>query len=409
MSKALKVLMVSPEVYPYSAVGGLSQATTFLSKALLKRGHRVEILAPFYGGQQKDSLGLPVNFVFDKQCFGSPIIYQGRARDLARFSSFGRSLISFLKKRSGDFDLVHSHDWYGALNFNEAKKTFPKIKTVLTVHSPISYDYYYQQEESLEDWTDNFVDFSSNDRINPWALALAGADLVNTVSEGFGREIAELFERVGKDRVGIVNGVDEEKFCLKGDKKEAKRELQRLFGLPQKDTPLFVYVGRVVRQKGISLLCQALGSVLVEKDAQFIALGEGDLSLRKELLRLKELFPRKVALKLKRDFELPKKLFAGADFLVLPSVVEPCGIVVLEGMRMGAVPLVRETGGLKDLVAKNGLSFSGYRVLELEKTLRQALELYENREKFLDYREMNFKRKFSWAQAAKKYEEFYLQ
>jgi starch synthase len=260
----------------------------------------------------------------------------------------------------------------------------------LTIHSPVegSYDYYEDQTEGeVIDWSDDFFDFKG--------LIKEGLDLadgVNTVSEAYAKDINSQF--ACNPIVGIANGIDFDLWNPQKDrllvfrlkdgnwpefKARNKIALQQAFDLPLFDWPLFCFVSRLSEQKGIDLLIDVLPQFLGENQVQLIVVGQGRKKYHQFFKRLKREFPAQMGLKLKADFALPHQVFAGADFLVLPSKAEPGGIVVQEAACYGCLPLVRLSGGLKDQVQDgiNGLGFIPFSPISLEEKLAAALRLWQ--------------------------------
>ena len=281
-------------------------------------------------------------------------------------------------------DYVWTHDWGGIIALRALKKN-RNTKVIWTVHSPIDtnyayeYGYGYEDEEEKIDWGDAFFDFG--------ALVREGverADIVTTVSPTFAAKLNRMEMFAGKKVIGISNGTEGEERIKNLElriKNDSKRKLQELFGLAIVDVPVFCFVSRMVSQKGVALLLRVLPKILKEKEMQMVWLGKGEKKLMEGVARLEARFPGKVAAKLTADFDLPKQIYAGADFLVLPSVAEPFGIVVAEAKKYHCVPIVHLVDGLVDQVTdgENGLGFEKYSELALEKKIREAIEVWENK------------------------------
>ena len=245
--------------------------------------------------------------------------------------------------------------------------------------------------------------------------------------------LSETLQAVRGKLSGILNGIDTKEFNPEIDpliKKQFskktfiknrpvnKADLQREFSLPIKSSiPLLAYVGRLASQKGLNLLIDVLPHLLEEEEQlQFVLLGGGDEVYKTALIQLREAFPDQVGLHLVPDFRLPRKIFAGADLVLMPSLFEPGGIVALEALRYGAVPLVRKTGGLEDIVSDfdlvtgkgNGFSFSQKTPWALYGAIVKALTVYKQKGLWLKLVANCLSRDFSWDQSAKEYEDWYL-
>lgn len=372
-----KILIVSPETYPLVKVGGLGKVTLSLFNGLKKYGTEVKMISA------PENIYGPLN---------SQLIEE-KNRNL------GRQAVKMCDDLKWEPDWVWCHDWGGLWSIDELKKYNKKVKTVWTVHSPISlggygyaYDYGYYGynggEESI-DWGDDFFSFS--DFIKEGSRQV---DICTTVSKNYASKLNEsgLF---GKEEVKGVNlGIDLDFWNPKTDrlvtekllgsdwqyfKNKNRSELQRIFGLPIRQVPVFVFMSRLVLQKGVELLIKTLPEFLAKNDVQFIIVGEGKQEYKDKLNCLKKRFGNKLGLKLEADFDLPHQIYAGADYLVLPSIEEPFGLVVAEAKRYGTVPVVFETGGLVDQVKDGvtGLSFKKYGLNGLVNKLNEAVLMWQ--------------------------------
>jgi len=373
---AKKVLIISPEIYPKVKVGGLGKMVAGVAKGLAKRGVEVKTFSP------------------------SQNIYRSLWKKQAEveYRKLGWQAGQYCQKNQWRPDYLWVHDWGGVWAVDEFAKSgrFGSGKIVWTIHSPLgdnydySYGYGYQGEDEPIDWGDSFFDFSD--------LVKQGvelADLVTTVSPGFANRLNRhsLFQNVDSI-IGISNGLDVEAWDPSRDqlidfkfknswlefKERNKQVLQKKFNLPIRNVPIFSFVSRVASQKGIELLLKALLNFVAKNDIQFIFVGSGEKRLVHRIKALSQQFPSKVGAKLKADFDLPHQVFAGADFLVLPSLSEPFGIVVAEAKKYGVVPIVHLIDGLKDQVQdnKNGFGFWNYHQEKLEKKLYQGLNSWQS-------------------------------
>ena len=332
----------------------------------------------------------------------------------------GKKAGAWCQDNSWQPDWVWTHDWGGVWAADEFKKT-NSSPILWTVHSPIAdsyayeyeYGYGYESEGEGEpiDWGDSFFDFS--------ALVERGISLsskLTTVSPAFARRLSrsKLFAKA-KKITGINNGIDYQEwdpqkdslidFNLKNSwlefKQRNKKTLQQKFGLPQISVPVFCFVSRVVPQKGIELLIEVLPEFLAKNEIQFILVGSGSRKLTRCIDTLKQRFPGKVGVRLAADFDLPHQVFAGADFLVLPSRAEPFGIVVAEARKYGTIPIVHLVDGLVDQVkdGENGFGFQGHKSDLLLEKLYQAFNSWQSEWQYQQFGNLN--KVASWEAAVK--------
>jgi starch synthase len=267
------------------------------------------------------------------------------------------------------------------------------------------------------------------------------ADVVNTVSPTYAVEaqtpeysegLEEVLKGVRGKLTGILNGLDTKEFNPETDpiifrkyslsdfpseRRENKLDLQRLFFLEENPSrPLLAVTGRLSTQKGWDLLLDVIPNLLDRRtDVQFIVLGSGEERYREEILKLQKKYPRQVGLHLRSDFRLPRKLFSGADCILMPSTFEPGGIVALEALRYGAVPLVRRTGGLNDIISDfnpvtkkgNGFSFINNDPWELYASLIEALTIYKQPLLWKKLVRNCMSSDFSWKHSAELYQDLY--
>jgi starch synthase len=349
-------------------------------------------------------------------------------------------------------DIIHAHDWHTGYFMDLARRhpryagLLQKTPIVFTVHNfslQGNYDFRYCHKEDFDYGRDLPASLSDADlqKQNPLKRGLLFADAVNTVSPTHAVEVLTPEYAEGLDDVlteirgkltGILNGLDVDKFNPHTDstikkqfnmhsfvhaRQDNKKELQKLFGLqPDVNRPLLSLSGRMVKQKGLDLLLEALPHLLTERpDVQMIFLGSGEERYRLELTVLQKRFPDQIGLHLRPDFRLPKKIFAGADMTLIPSIFEPGGIVALEALRYGCVPLVRRTGGLNDIVTDfsqstqtgNGFSFKNKDSWSLFGTIMQALTIYSYPKQWKTLVKNCIASDFSWSHAAVEYDAWY--
>jgi starch synthase len=265
------------------------------------------------------------------------------------------------------------------------------------------------------------------------------ADLVNTVSQTYSRELLtemyapklyNLFRELRGKFYGVLNGLDYQNFDPKNDKiikknyssgnlaprGENKADLQRDFNLEvSKNSPLLGIIGRLDDQKGLDLVMETADFIIKELGAELIVCGHGDNKYRDFFLDLEKLYPGKVGTQLVYDAVVPRKIYAGADMILLPSRYEPGGIVALEALRYGCIPVVRATGGLADsvvdynpgLATGTGFSFKTYSSMSFLTAVVRAIEAYKDNGLWKKIVKRAMERDFSWNKSAGKYLDLY--
>ncbi|MDP2874309.1 MAG: glycogen/starch synthase [bacterium] len=395
--------------------------------------------------------GIPVYFLENMEYYELRSNVYGYVDDPIRWALLCRGTLEFLKKGDWVPDVIHVNDWHTAVLPNYLVTKYldsPKladITTVLTIHNlrfQGNLDPLHVPELDFDDGRSPVASFFSErlPKQNFMRRGIIYADAVNTVSETYSREMLtpeygegldKLLAEVRSKLFGIVNGIDYQEYDPATDKFLAanydyrhldkrplnKLALQKEFSLEQ-DTqiPVLGYVGRMDDQKGIDLAVEVLTPLLKDFNVQFVAVGGGDSKYTDLLRGLQQQFPKKVGTHLLPNFTLPRLVFSGADIMLMPSRFEPCGIVQLEAMRYGAIPVVRATGGLADTVENyNPISGrgTGFVFKEFDKwaffaQLVRALEVYNHKETWRDLILRAMRKDFSWEASAKKYLDLYL-
>jgi len=495
-NRDMKILFLSAEVGPFVSIGGLSQVSYFLPRALTEVGDEVAIFTPKFGTMDKvypgkkrfilhnELMGLQVpmgedNKVTDLICnvksyqkFRKSIktyflenreYYELRANvygyrdDHLRFMLLCKGCLEWLliqKKTKGAWfpDFIHLNDWHTGY-FADLAKRSPRYKEILkkvtiglTVHNFMhqgNYDFRYCAIKDRDNGNAPLREMNDDKLIrqNPLLRGIKYADAITTVSPTHAREVllpeygagleGTLQEMRGK-LSGILNGLDMKEFdplkdplVLKHFNEKSfvearlknKTLLQQEFGLPVDPQAFLVaYSGRLASQKGLSLLTEAMEHLLPElPKLQLIVLGGGEDVYRQSLKELSKLYPKQVGLHLLSNFVLPRKIFAGTDALLLPSLFEPGGIVALEGLRYGAVPIARRTGGLNDILIDfdpqtekgNGFSFVNKDAWALYGAIVEAMTIFKNRRLWKRLVTNCLSQDFSWEKAAREYKDWY--
>ncbi len=348
-------------------------------------------------------------------------------------------------------DVIHCNDWHASYLVELArkspryKKILVNVKIVLTVHNFVfqgNFDYKYCEENERDYGLEPLANLY-DPRLQKQNALLRGilyADQISTVSpthakevltEEYGEGLHKILLKKKHQLIGILNGLDTETFnpakdpMLKANFDESnfliaretnKKAVQNFFDLPvSKDSFLLAYVGRLTQQKGLTTIVGVLPHLLSEyPNVQIVFLGGGDDAYRQQLSILKDKFPNQIGLHLLPDFKLPRKVFGGADALLLPSMFEPGGIVALEALRYGSVPIVRKTGGLSDIIkdfnpegAGNGFSFTGRNAWSLYGAIVTAMTTFAHKDLWNALTLNCLRSDFSWDFAAKEYQKWY--
>ncbi|WP_040979621.1 glycogen synthase GlgA [Oceanobacillus jeddahense] len=442
----MKLLFASAECAPFFKTGGLGDVIGALPKELAKKDVEVSIVLPLHkkmptvyrercehvasfsvdvgwrsqycGIERLEMDNVTYYFIDNIYYFDRDDLY-GFYDDGERFAFFQLALIEMMEVIDYIPDILHVHDFHTAMvPFLLKEKyhwveAYQNIRTVLTIHN-IEFQGRYHPEV-LSDlfgvgdrkYHDGTIRFEND--INFLKSGIVYADRVNTVSHSYAREIQtaefgnglEAILRQEQEKLsGIVNGIDyeinnpETDTALKANysstnlagKKDCKKELQELMGLPVKaNVPIIAVVSRLTHQKGFHLVLEELENLL-QYDVQFVLLGTGDPALEHPFQLISEWYPNKCAAKITFDVTLAQKIYAGADIFLMPSKFEPCGLSQLISMRYGTLPVVHEIGGLKDTVQPynpiektgTGFGFSLFTPYYMMEALKKAIHVYQD-------------------------------
>ncbi len=468
----MKVLYAASEALPFAASGGLADVAGSLPQALRKRLIGCRVVMPLYDTikqELKDTMKFITNisvpvawrrqycgifeakhkgvtyYLIDNQYYFKRGGLYGFYDDAERFAFFSRAILEIIPHIDFKPDIIHCNDWQTALTplyYSTMYATQPgyeNIKTVFTIHN-IQYQGVYGKElidnvVGLDYSHKNLIEY--DDTVNFSKAAIECANAVTTVSPSYAKEILDPWYSHGLDTIlkersfklrGILNGIDVENYNPETDKdifknysseKIAgkavnKRELQKFFGLPEKkDTPVMGMVSRLVSHKGLDLCKAVLDELLATTDIQLVVLGSGDTEYEDFFRGLASRFPEQVGLCLGFIPDLARKIYAGSDFFLMPSKSEPCGLSQMVALRYGSIPIVRETGGLRDSVQDsgdgegNGFTFANYNAHEMLYTIKRAVEGYSDKKgwKILVKRAMESDN--SWGKSANEYIRMY--
>lgn len=467
----MKVLYATSEALPFIASGGLGDVAGSLPHALRKRLIGCRVVLPMYDTikqELKDTMkfithiSVPVAwrrqycgifeakyngviyYLIDNQYYFKRDTIYGHYDDAERFAFFSRAVLEIIPYIDFKPDIIHCNDWqtaltpvyYSAMYANSPG--YENIKTIFTIHN-IQYQGVYGKE-LLEDVLGIPADKASlleyDGCINFMKGAIECADKVTTVSPSYADEILDPWYSHGLDSIlnerryklrGILNGIDTVGYdpatdkCIKANfsaddvsgKKIDKEELQKEMGLPVKPgVPVIGMVTRLVSHKGLDLVKGILDELLATSEMQLVVLGSGDYEYESYFRWIAEKYPDKVGLRIGFVPELARKIYAGADMFLMPSKSEPCGLSQMVALRYGTVPIVRETGGLRDSITDcgdgkgNGFTFKSYNAHDMLDAIRRALTLYYNGDwNELVLRALNCD--FSWGRSANAYIRLY--
>jgi len=467
----MKILYAASEALPFIASGGLADVAGSLPAALRKEGVDCRVVMPLYSGikpELRESLTYVTHFnvplswrnqycglftaevdgvtyyLLDNEYYFKRDGLYGFYDDAERFVFFSKAVLEMLTVLDFEPDLINCNDWQTAmvpvfLNvFYRGIEKFRHLRTVFTIHN-IQYQGKYGMEIAtdicgLPGYAVNMVAYDG--AVNMMKGAIEQCDMISTVSPSYAQEILDSWFGFGLDKIlreksyklcGILNGIDVVGYDPQTDpdiythygpkkpagKAENKAMLQERLGLEKNpDKPLVVVVSRLVGMKGLDLIRYIFGDIL-GLGCQFAVLGTGDYIYENFFQEQSESNPGTVAFW--RGFvpELARKMYAGGDILLMPSKSEPCGLAQMVALRYGTIPVIRETGGLRDSISDlggedgNGFTFKTYNAHDMLGALGRAVELYHNKEGWAEAVSHAMVCDFSWASSAKKYMEMY--
>ena len=470
----MKVLFVTSEATPYIKSGGLADVLGSLPKELIKQGVEASVVLPKYRDMKlADTLefvtsfyiwvswrreycgvfkteldGVTFYFIDNERYFGRPGLYS-YDDDNERFAFFDFAVLEMLSHLNIKPDIMSLHDWQTAMIAPLYKERYGyydfyrNIKITFTIHN-IAYQGKADPRliNDLYGLGDHLY-YNGNLRhdncFNMMKSAILYSDMVTTVSPTYAKEI--LTDEYGEglqsilnmkrdNLVGIINGIDYDvnnpekdpnilhHFNVenwKTEKVKNKLALQREVGLPEDEkTPLIGIVTRLTWQKGLDLILPKMEE-LVGRGCQVVILGAGERKYEEALAYWGENYPEKVSCNLKYDFGLSCRIYAGCDMFLMPSLFEPCGLSQMMSLRYGTIPVVRETGGLKDSVVPyneyektgTGFSFAHYSADEMMSVIDYAIKIYNDEEQWDVIVENAMNEKLDWENSANKYMEVF--
>ena len=472
----MKILYVAAEAVPFAKTGGLADVAGSLPKALEADGVDVRVIMPKYGkipqeyrnamqhvydgtlpvawrekyvGLDAYKLGDVTYYFVDNEEYFDREGFYGYGDDAERFSFFSRAVLNLLPVLDFWPDVIHTNDWHaGLVNVflkleHMGDERYEKIKTVYTIHN-LKYQGIFPKDVMTDvlglDWKYfNNGDLEFFDAVNFMKGGIIYADAVTTVSKTYAQEIQYpyfgehldgLLRSRADDLSGIVNGIDYDVYNPRTDKNlfetydedsldrklDNKTELQKALGLPvRRNVPIVAIVSRLVEPKGMDLVVRMMDEILQHEDIQLVVLGTGEKRYEDWFKGLAWRYPKKVSANIYFSNQLAQRIYAAADIFLMPSNYEPCGIGQLIALRYGTIPVVRQTGGLKDTVTQynkytqegNGFVFENYNAHEMMYALKRALSFYGNYEIWHKIQLNAVRADFSWKRSAKEYEALY--
>lgn len=469
----MHIIHLSAECYPAAKAGGLGDVVGALPKYLNKLGETSEVILPKYKTKwlesqeyeliwesdarlgleyfnfrilkvKDDPLGFPLYTIDIPGLLDRPGVYidpwsgRGYWDEFERFVSFQIAALEWINSRKEKPDIVHCHDHHtGLIPFMMTScyrySALSNIPTVITVHNA-EYHGQYDKEKyhALPEFDRSRIGLLDWDgRLNSLGSALKCACKITTVSQSYMEELSTnsngleyLFASEMGKSIGILNGIDAEVWdpssdplldltftprTVKSGKKKNKKLICERFGL-NPEIPTIAFIGRLVREKGADLLPDLISHFMHDdKEVNFVLLGTGDPGLHEIFAQMENDHVGYFDATLEYNEKLAHEIYAGTDFILMPSRVEPCGLNQMYSMRYGTVPIVRAVGGLKDTVKDisekggYGIRFNDFNLEEAINAVSRAIDLYKNTQQHNDIVKTITKLDFSWDKSAKDY------
>ncbi len=470
-----KILFVTSEAAPFVRTGGLGDVARALPKSLIKQGYDVRVIMPLYEAISSDfkSLmrakgnkivtlswreqyagllelttvdGIKFYFVDNEFYFKRSGLY-GHFDDAERFAFFSRAVLELMPLLDFEPDVLHCNDWHTALvpvfldAFYREEKMYKDIKTVFTIHN-IKFQGIYDRF-LIDDMLGLPIDCHSiveyGNCLNFMKGGIERANVVTTVSETYANEILDPYYAYGLESIlaarqykvfGIVNGIDTELFNPANDtslfqnydintiekKTLNKKGLCDMLRLKyDENKPMIAMITRLTSQKGVDLVSAVIEDILTA-DVQFVLLGTGEWKYERLFKELEIRRGAKFKALINFSDDLAAKIYGASDMFLMPSKFEPCGLGQLIAMTYGSIPIVRETGGLKDTVIPynpsskegTGFTFFTYNAHDMLNSIWSAVDTYYNRKKdWAQIQKNGMTKDFSWTKSAKKYIDLY--
>lgn len=472
------VLFVSSEAVPFIKTGGLADVAGSLPKYFDKEHYDVRVMLPKYlcipekwrsqmkyvthfymdlawrsqyvGVLEMEYAGVHYYFIDNEFYFAGPKPYGYIHEDIEKFAFFSKAALSAMPLLGFKPDIVHCHDWQTGLvpvymkeRFHDGE-FFRDMKSIMTIHN-LKFQGIWDLKK-VKDITGLPPYFFTSDKLEAYGDAnylkggIVYADAVTTVSDSYAEEIKTPFYGEHLDGLmrarsncltGIVNGIDYEEFnpatdtrivsnynqkTFRKEKPKNKKALQQELGLEVNDKKFMIgIVSRLTDQKGLDLIAYMMDQICAE-DVQLVILGTGESQYENMFRHFAWKYPDRVSANIYYSEDMSHKIYASCDAFLMPSLFEPCGLSQLMSLRYGTVPIVRETGGLKDTVEPyneyestgTGFSFANYNAHEMMNTINYAKHVfYNNKREWNKIVDCGMLKDFSWASSAKKYQKLY--
>lgn len=472
------ILFASSEVVPFIKTGGLADVAGSLPKYFSKSEYDVRVVLPKYmcmkpvfsermelvaecqvylnwrtqyaGVYKLVEDGVTFYFIDNEYYFAGPAPYGEIYQDAEKFGYFSKAVLTILPVIDFQPDVIHCHDWQTGLVpvFLEAQYRnddfYRHIRTVYTIHNLKFQGRWYI--DAIRDVTGLPADYFTMDKLESYGNAnllkggIVFSDFITTVSDTYAREIQSTEGGEGLDGLlrsrsfrlsGIVNGLDyevlnpatDERIARKFDgdilsyKKANKADLQKSLGLQEREDAFLIgMVSRLTDQKGFDLVDYILDEILGDERIQIVVLGTGERRYEDMFRFFSGKYQGRVSANIYYSEEVAQRIYASCDAFLMPSLFEPCGLSQLMSLRYGTVPLVRETGGLKDTIEPynefehtgTGFSFHNYNAHEMLYMIRYACKIYyQYPEEWLDIIRRGMAMDFSWKASSEKYARLY--
>ena len=473
------ILFVASEAVPFIKTGGLADVAGTLPKCFNKEYFDVRVMIPkymcikeeirykfeyvdhfymYYNGQDRYvgimkyvQDGITFYFIDNESYFSGPKPYGDWLYDLEKFAFFSQAALSALPVIGFKPDVIHCHDWQTGLipvylkDRFRGGEFFRDIKSVFTIHN-LKFQGVWdvktiQRLSGLPDYYFTPDKLESYKNGNFLKGGVVYADAITTVSQTYAQEIQEPFYGEGLDGLlrarkndlrGIVNGIDYEEFnpetdqliyqpynakTFRKEKIKNKKGLQKEFGLTEDEHKFMIgVVSRLTDQKGFDLIACVMEEMLSLDSIQMVVLGTGEAQYENLFRYLAGKYPDKLSANICYSNELSHRIYAACDAFLMPSLFEPCGLSQLMSLRYGTLPIVRETGGLKDTVQPyneyentgTGFTFTNYNAHEMMHTVRYAEKIfYDRKREWNKMVDRAMQADFSWKVSAGKYQEMY--
>ncbi len=464
----MNIIHISAECYPIAKVGGLADVVGALPKYQNNAKTNAKVIMPYYANgftkKRKWEVFSKAELFFDKKLYNVEILVPKTSLGIAlflikiddllerelvysyqddfkRFLAFQIAALDFISKNKIKVDVVHCHDHHtGFIPFmmSNAKnyKQFKNTPSVLTIHNA-----QYQGQFGFEN-LHLFPDFKEgggslldwDGMINPLAAAIKCAWKVTTVSPSYMEELTQkanglesLLKQEKSKCLGILNGIDDKVWDSNTDKLIAKNYAQNNVQSGKKinkkilcdrfnldiNKPLFSFIGRLVYEKGADLFPDIFYKSLLKGEVNILLLGSGDPEVEAKLQALQVSFKKSYNTLIGYDEKLAHQMYAGSDFLLMPSRVEPCGLNQMYALRYGTIPIVRRIGGLKDTVIDIGddggfgICHDDASINDVTYSIERGVEFYTNQKEFRKIRKKCMQIDHSWGKSAKEYISLY--